>query len=241
MNIVQIYAATNEAQDEEKDAFYDLLQEVMDKLPKKDINILMGDANAKIGRENTGYDRIMGSHGLGEMNDNGERFANFCLFNKMVIGGSIFPHKRVHKATWVSPDNVTENQIDHFCVSQRFRRSLNDEIVQRGADIGTDHHMLLGKLKLRLKKQGNRKEVPRKRYQVNRLNGATKEDFKLCLRNRFQPLASLEEEEYVETHWSRVKSAFMATCEEVLGYQKKEYNEWISQKSLDLIERRNLN
>ncbi|GFR66118.1 endonuclease-reverse transcriptase [Elysia marginata] len=238
MNIVQIYAPTNEAQDEEKDAFYDLLQEVMDKLPKKDINILMGDANAKIGRENTGYDRVIGSHGLGEMNDNGERFANFCLFNKMVIGGSIFPHKRVHKATWVSPDNVTENQIDHFCVSQRFRRSLNDVIVQRGADIGSDHHMLLGKLKLRLKKQGNRKEVPRKRYQVNRLNGATKEDFKLCLRNRFQPLASLEEEEDVETHWSRVKSAFTATCEEVLGYQKKEYKEWISQKSLDLIERR---
>ncbi|GFS20455.1 endonuclease-reverse transcriptase [Elysia marginata] len=118
MNIVQIYAPTDEAQDEEKDAFYDLLQEVMDKLPKKDINILMGDANAKIGRENTGYNRILGSHGLGEMNDNGERFANFCLFNKMVIGGSIFPHKRVHKATWVSPDNVTENQIDNFCVSQ---------------------------------------------------------------------------------------------------------------------------
>ncbi|GFR61508.1 endonuclease-reverse transcriptase [Elysia marginata] len=205
MNIVQIYAPTNEAQDKEKDAFYDLLQEVMDKLPKKDINILMGDANAKIGRENTGYDRIMGSHGLGEMNDNGKRFANFCLFNKMVIEGSIFPHKRVHKATWVSPDNVTENQIDHFCVSQRVRRSLNDVIAQRGADVGSDHHMLLGKLKLRLKKQGNRKEVPMKQYQVNRLDGATKEDFKLCLRNRFQPLASLEEEEDVETHWSRVK------------------------------------
>ncbi|GFR68454.1 craniofacial development protein 2 [Elysia marginata] len=112
----------------------------MDKLPKKDINILVGDANAKIVRENTGSD----SHGLGEMNDNGERFANFCLFNKMVIGGSIFPHKRVHKATWVSSDNVAENQIDHFCVSQRFRRSLNDVSVQRGADIGSDHHMLLG-------------------------------------------------------------------------------------------------
>ncbi|GFS11523.1 3-hydroxybutyrate dehydrogenase type 2 [Elysia marginata] len=210
MNIVQIYAPTNEAQDEEKNAFYDLLQEVMDKLPEKDINILMGDANAKIGRDDTGYDRIMGSHGLGEMNDNGERFANFCLFNKMVIGGSIFLHKRVHKATWVSPDNLTENQIDHFCVSQKYRRSLNDVIVQRGADIGLYHHMLLGKLKLRLKKQGNRKEVPRKRYQVNRLNGATKEDCKLCLRNSFQPLASLEEEEDVETHWSRAYKDFVA-------------------------------
>ena len=238
MNIVQIYAPTNETPDEEKDGFYSLLQEVVDKLPKKDINILMGDANAKIGRENTGYDRIMGSHGLGEMNDNGERFASFCLFNDLVIGGSIFPHKRIHKATWVSPDKVTENQIDHFCISQRFRRSLNDVTVQRGADIGSDHHMLLGKLKLRLKKQGNQKVASRKRFQVNRLSGATKKDFELCLRNRFQPLACLGEDEDVENHWTKVKAVFTTTCQDILGYQKREHKEWISQNSLDLIERR---
>nr|KAG5693701.1 hypothetical protein BaRGS_008343 [Batillaria attramentaria] len=98
------------------------------------MTILMGDFNAKIGSDNTGYEDTMGTHGLGQMNENGERFADFCALNQLVIGGSIFPHKRIHKATWRSPDHVTENQIDHICISRKFRRSWRDVRVMRGAD-----------------------------------------------------------------------------------------------------------
>nr|KAG5691347.1 hypothetical protein BaRGS_033396 [Batillaria attramentaria] len=55
----------------------------------------------------------------------------FCALNQLVIGGSIFPHKRIHKATWRSPDHVTENQIDHICISRKFRRSWRDVRVMR--------------------------------------------------------------------------------------------------------------
>ena len=40
---------------------------------------------------------------------NGEMLADFCAFNNMIIGGSVFPHRRIHKATWVLPDHRTEN------------------------------------------------------------------------------------------------------------------------------------
>ena len=50
---------------------------------------------------NTGCERIMGRHGTGEMNKNGETFADFCSDFECVIGGSVFPHKETHKATWV--------------------------------------------------------------------------------------------------------------------------------------------
>jgi hypothetical protein len=53
----------------------------------------MGDLNAKIGADNTGYECIMGRHSLDQMNKNGERLADLCALNKLVIGGSIFPHK----------------------------------------------------------------------------------------------------------------------------------------------------
>jgi hypothetical protein len=47
----------------------------------------------------------MGRHGIEQMNENGERFAELCANNKFVIGGSIVAHKRIYKATWVSPDH----------------------------------------------------------------------------------------------------------------------------------------
>ncbi len=93
----------------------------------------------------------MGTHGIGELNENGEMFADLCSFNILLIGGSVFPHRRIHKATWVSPDHRTENQIDHNCISQKFGRSMQYVRVHRGSDAASDHHLVLTKLKLKLK------------------------------------------------------------------------------------------
>ena len=123
LNIIQCYAPTNDTEEEKKDDFYQQLQAVLDRRGTKDITILMGDFNAKIGMDNTGYEDIMRTHGLGQMNENCERFADLYALNQLVIGGSIFPHKCLHKATWISPNHVKENQIDHICISCKFRRS----------------------------------------------------------------------------------------------------------------------
>ena len=236
LNLVQIYAPTNNADDAAKDEFYHRLQGVLDKLPKKDVNIVMGDANGKVGQDNTGFENIMGQHGLGEMNENGERFANFCSFNDLVIGGTIFPHKRIHKATWVSPDGLTENQIDHFCISRKFRRSLQNVRVLRGADVGSDHHLLFAVIRLKLRKYCRTNNTQRPKFQVNLLQSQKREEFRIELRNRFEPLELLEND--VETHWNQVKEVFTSTCREVLGEKKHEHKPWISQESLDKIEER---
>ena len=95
-------------------------------MKEKDVTILMGDFNAKIGSNNRGYEEVMGTHGIGEMNENGGMFADICSFNRLIIGGSVFPHRRIHKATGVSPDHRPENKIDHICISQEFRSSMQD-------------------------------------------------------------------------------------------------------------------
>ena len=68
------------------------------------------------------------------MNEHGEMLADLCAFNNMVIGGSVFPHRRIHKATWVSPDHRTDNQIYNICIGRKFRRSMQDVRVHRRAD-----------------------------------------------------------------------------------------------------------
>lgn len=125
---------------------------MIDACSGREVTILMGDLNAKIGSDNKGYEEVLGKHGLGKMEENGERFSDLCAFNNLVVGGSVFPHKRIHKATWVSPDHSTENQIDHVCIGRKFRRSLLDVREKGGADVASDRHLVIAQLKLKLKK-----------------------------------------------------------------------------------------
>jgi len=85
------------------DQVYEKLKSVLGRnRPQREPTILLGDMNAKIGSCKTGYEKVTGTHGLGDMKNNGEKFADLCAEHELVIGGSVFPHKRIHKATWVS-------------------------------------------------------------------------------------------------------------------------------------------
>lgn len=61
----------------------------------------MGYFNAKAGNNNTEYERVMGRNNCGIIIGNGEKFAEFCEKNNLVVSGTIFPHKDIHKLTWM--------------------------------------------------------------------------------------------------------------------------------------------
>ena len=153
MTIVQCYASTNDHGEDDKDQFYDALNETMNKIPSHDIAIVMGDMNAKIGDDNTDVQDIMGKHSIGTINNNGERLLEICAENGLVIGGSLFPHKPIHKVAWLSPDILIRNQIDHICIKKKFRSSLQDVKVHRGTDITCDHYLCIVTIKSKLKRQ----------------------------------------------------------------------------------------
>ncbi|GFR99482.1 craniofacial development protein 2 [Elysia marginata] len=181
----------------------------------------MGDFNAEIGADNKGYEEIMGTHGIGQMNENGERFADLCALNQMVIGGSIFPHKNIHKVTWRSPDHTTENQIDHICFVKRFRRSFQDVRVMRDADVSSDHHMIMTTLKLKLKKYPATNAV-RKRYNVKTLqNKDVQGKFQISIAFRFSALRDIiENETDIEKHWQHTKIVDMKRANKLWGKRK---------------------
>ena len=158
-----------------------------------------------------------------------------------MIGGSIFPHKRIHKATWRSPDHRTENEIDHICISQKFRRSWLDVRVMRGADVSSDHYLVTTTMRLRLKQRYANAYNTRTRYNVGLLrNKDTRTAPQISLSNRFQLLQELTEgrETDIETQWEDSKKLWHNTCEEVLGKKATQHKEWISADTIQKLEAR---
>ncbi|VDP82167.1 unnamed protein product [Schistosoma curassoni] len=155
--------------------------------------------------DNTGYEDIMGRHGLRERNENGDIFANLCASNKEVIGGTTFPHKR--KATWLSADHTTENQVDHLCINKSFRRSMGNVITRRGADIALDHHLIVtATIKLKLKKQWTAGETALQGFSTVFLRYTDKlNEFRITLNNSCQALQDLLEETSMEKYWGKNK------------------------------------
>ena len=62
-------------------------------------------------------------------------------------------HKGIHKLMWMSPNGVTKNQIDHITIDRKFRISLKDVKVRRGADVGRDHELVAANIQLKLCRQ----------------------------------------------------------------------------------------
>jgi hypothetical protein len=104
MTNIQCYAPTEHGEADEKESFYSLLDKTLVSLHRSYIILMMGDFNAKVGCNNEDVKHVMGKHGTGDCNENGELLIEMCGNRGLMTGGTLFPHKECHKVTWVSPD-----------------------------------------------------------------------------------------------------------------------------------------
>jgi len=152
LTLFNIYAPTEDKTDVEKEKFYDDLQTVLDRTPKSDTVIVLGDANAKLGKEDV-YNEISGKHTPHELlKRNGEMLLEFALGNNLKVMSTQFQHKKIHKGTWLAPDQRTLNQIDHVMISNEKKELMEDVRTMRGPNIDSDHYLLKITLRQKLPK-----------------------------------------------------------------------------------------
>ena len=88
INVMQVYAPTQDHDGEEIEKFYQEIQNGIKYAKSDEVVCIMGDFNAKVGDER--YQNIVGMHGLGRRNKRGERLIQFCNENKLIIANSWF-------------------------------------------------------------------------------------------------------------------------------------------------------
>jgi hypothetical protein len=123
------------------------LECVFDKFPKYHMKILLGDFNAKVGREDI-FKPTIGNESLHEIsNDNGVRLVNYATSENLRVKSTMFPHHNNHKYTWTSPDGKTHNQIGHILVDRRRHLNILDVRSYKLADCDTDQYLDVAKVR----------------------------------------------------------------------------------------------
>jgi hypothetical protein len=238
--VLNVHAPCEDKGDDVKDSFCEELGSVFDQFPMYDTKILLGDVSAKVGRENI-FKRTIGNESLHEIsNDSGVRVVNFATYKNFVVKCTMFPHCRIHKYTWTSPEGNTHNQIDHILIDRRWHSNVLVIQSVRGADCDTDNYLVVAEVRERLpvSKQAAQK-IDTERFNVKKLNKGDDEQYQVTIRNKFTALENLEDSGDINRAWYNIREHIKILAQESLGYcELKHRKPWFDEECSKLVDRR---
>ncbi|XP_030747109.1 uncharacterized protein LOC115875737 [Sitophilus oryzae] len=214
----------------------------MQSLKSRDITLVLGDFNAKIGRGR--FNNCVGEYGLGRRNERGDRLLQFCQENDFIISNTFFklPNRRLY--TWKSPQddkqNIVRNQIDYILINHRYKNVIKSVKTYPGADVSSDHNPLVARFLIALKKQrviptANRIDVSGLKIQETRqrLQNNINDNLRTLKNNQ------ITTEEDTDKQWEDLKNALIEPSKIILTKQKiGEKQEWITPEILKLMNER---
>lgn len=226
--IVSVYAPTMTHSEESKQSFYEELATTIRCTPASDKLILMGDFNARVGRESSLWGDVLGAHGIGNMNSSGLLLLQICQEFQLSITNTMFPMKNIYKGTWRHPRSNTWHLIDYVIVRRRDLRDVRITRVMRGADCWTDHRMVRSLMNLKLRKQVRLQthSIP-KRLNVAELSRPLKQlEFQTALEEKFASVTDQMQASSVDAHWETLKHSMYETALEATGTSTRRKQDW---------------
>jgi hypothetical protein len=207
---------------------------VFDKFPKYHRKILLGDFNAKVGSEDIFKPTIRNESSHEISNANGVRLVNFAISKNLRVKSMMFPHRNIHKYTWMSPDGKTHNQIDHILVDKQRHSNVLDIRSFRAADCDSDYYLVVAVNEQRSQSfhvEGlNLKKL-------NKIEG--KEQFGVDVSNRLAALEGLDVEMEINIAWEMIRENIKISAKESFCYFKlKKHKPWFDEGCLKVLDQK---
>ena len=164
--------------------------------------IVTGDLNGHVGQRTEGYEQVIGHHGIGQRNNEGDTILHFCNSNGMNIMNTYFQHRESHKCSlyrW----NGTKQQYDRQTQIGLFLVTTHCSVCTVKAipsvSLDSDYRLVVMQTRHTIKRL---KPAETKRVNLHNLaNGETmrKEFEEQIIRKNRE--TTTEEDEDVEKHW----------------------------------------
>ena len=150
-------------------------------------------------------------------------------------------HKASRRWTWHSPNGKHHNQIDYIMIKRRFQTSVNIAKTRSfpGADIGSDHDLVMTTFKLHLKKV-SKQGHSRIRFDLEKLKDPeVAEMFKARIGGKFAPLTLLDTDDVdMDDLINKFNVAVTETANKTLGKYRHHKQPWVTSKILHLCNKR---
>ena len=156
---ISAYAPTlqkSETDQEQREVFYEQLNNVVKNINSKHLIFIAGDFNAKTGGSFENYPNNIGKYGRGnKTNSNGDFLLDLAYNNNLCLTNTLFNHKLSHRTTWTSPEtsddnnrrNPYRNQIDYIITKNMFRNIVLNSRSYSGIETYTDHNQVKAEIR----------------------------------------------------------------------------------------------
>lgn len=231
VTMISAYAPTMTHTDETKEQFYEELDRVIQATPHSDKLLILGDFNARVGKDHSSWERIVGHHGVGKENSNGSLLLSACAQHQLAITNTMFQLRNAHKTTWMHPRSKHWHQIDFIIVRQKDIGEVHVTRAMKGSVCLSDHSLIRAKIAFCFKPPRLRvRSTPRKKIDVAKLKNP-----EVSTQLREQTAESLRavghENLCAEDLWKKLSSAIIEPATETLGYVKRKHRDWFDENN----------
>ena len=151
LTLMNVYAPTMTYTSVERESYYhELNTQVVQRAPREDKLIILGDFNARLGTDSETYCNIIGKLERGEKNSNGHLLLNFCSQLELCITNTFFYQLDKHFFTWKHQRKGWFHLRDYIITRMS---ALTDTLctkAMRGPQFSTEYYIVRSKLRLKI-------------------------------------------------------------------------------------------
>ena len=149
-----------------KDRFYDTLHSTLRRISQDDKIILLGDFNARIGRNHDIWHGVIGHHYIGNMKSRGLRLLSLSSELGLAITNNFFQLRDMHKTSLMHPRSKHRLIIYYVFVRRRDMNEVQITRAFRGSECSTNHRLIRSSLWLTVRPPA-RTQKPRHKLNVH--------------------------------------------------------------------------
>ena len=166
-------------------------------------------------------------------NDNGQRLIDLASQAGLIVTNTLFSHKRIHTWTWMPPSRTGKGAVkDYILVDERSRSSVQDVRVYRGAEIDSDHHMVMMRYSLSLKAQDKMVKMGDRKVAKGLADEKMGELFESVLKKSMKA-----ERLSVDEEWENIRDGITTAAEAVAKkIPKMKRKPWLSDETFLLVD-----